>query len=147
MKQSIKLLSMLLTFFAMSFTLTSCSDDDNDNNGIVGKWENLETYDEGNTVGSIKMVLTFNGDGTGRIVEEWNRQSRLTSSYTMDFSWSTTSDTNGNDILRVSYVSGDKNTELFPGGTNTVLWTQRYVLTANILNIYSANGGVWVFKR
>ncbi len=28
MKQSIKLLSMLLTFFAMSFTLTSCSNDD-----------------------------------------------------------------------------------------------------------------------
>lgn len=64
----------------------------------------------------------------------------------MDFYWSITSDANGNDIMRVSYVSGDKNTELFYGDINTALWTRQYVVTGNILNVYT-DGGVWVFHK
>ena len=87
---------------------------------------------------SIKMTLTFNSDNTGKIVEDWEWTSRAESKekYSMEFSWSITTDSNGNNTLRVSYISGDKDTEIFYGNDNTVLWTRQYVLTGKILNIY-----------
>lgn len=59
MKQSIKLLSMLLAVFAMSFTFTSCSDDDQLSDfeeKFVGTWMNVTGY-EG---------YVFNSDHTGQ---------------------------------------------------------------------------------
>lgn len=142
-------------FFIMALVMisgimaSSCSkDDEPEQESILGKWEYSETEtDEDGTV-SISMTLTFKSDRTGSIVEDWSATTRSTSNYrySMDFSWTTTSDSNGNDILKISYVDGDKNTELFPGGSNTVLWTRQYVQTGKILNIYGSDG-VWVFNK
>ena len=59
MKKSIKLLSMLLAVFAMSFTFTSCSDDDQLSDfeeKFVGTWMNV-TGHEG---------YVFNSDHSGQ---------------------------------------------------------------------------------
>lgn len=128
---------------------SSCSNDDEPKeDSIVGKWEYTETETTEDGSISISMTLTFKSDKTGSIVENWSINTRASSNrqYSMDFSWSTTSDSNGNDILKVSYVDGDKNTELFPGSASTVLWSRQYVQTGKILNIYS-NDGVWVFNK
>lgn len=133
-----------------SVSFTSCSNDDDEPKSvsIVGKWESLEEYSDDEESMSIKMTLTFNNDRTGFIEENWKYESKASSveNYRMDFSWATTTDSNGNDILKISYVSGDKVTELFPGSSSAVLWTRQYVLTGNILNIYGGDG-VWVFNR
>ncbi len=150
MKKSIKFFSFLLMFFTMGICLSSCGSDDDEPTGgnLVGKWVYTETYSEDEGAGTIEMILTFNSNNTGSIVERWQYQSKASSNetYSMEFSWSTTTDTNGNDILRISYVSGDRETELFPGYSNTVLWTRQYVLTGKILNIYGGSG-VWVFNK
>lgn len=156
--KSVRYAGMLfLALFAL--VVTSCGGDDNDDpepvpdapqttNGLVGTWSLTETASDETGSGSLTMTLTFNADNTGSIVEDWYITSRASSreTYSMSFSWSVTSDSNGNDILRISYVSGDKNTEIFPGSSTTVLWTRQYVLTGNILNIYGGSG-VWVFNR
>lgn len=115
---------------------------------LVGTWTAQETVTQDGMSLTLKMTLTFQEDNMGTIVEEWIASTRATTheTYAMTFSWSTTSDASGNDILRVSYVSGDKNTELFSGSANTALWTRQYVLTGRILNIYEG-GGVWVFNK
>ena len=125
----------------------SCSDDEPKTVSIVGKWESVESYSDDGILETIRMNLTFNSDRTGSIVETWNYETRATSTenYSMNFSWATTTDSNGNDILKISYISGDKVTELFPG-SSAVLWTRQYVLTGDILNIHDGDG-VWVFKR
>lgn len=151
MVQFHKLLALMILVFMTGIMATSCSSDNDDPQdvSIVGKWAFSESfdYDEDETE-SVTMLLTFNSDRTGSIEEYWVIESRATSSenYRMDFSWTTSSDANGNEILKVSYLSGDKNTELFPGGSSTVLWTRQFVLTGNILNIHGGDG-VWVFKR
>lgn len=135
-----------------SVMFASCSKDEDDEltkeSGLPGTWVYEELLEEDNGTASVKMTLTFNANNTGSIVEDWTNESRASShqTYSMDFSWSTTTDSSGNDILRISYVSGDKNTELFGGTSSTVLWTRQYVLTGNILNIYQG-AGVWVFNR
>lgn len=154
-------LAGLLVVILTAFFTTSCGGDDKDDEpdnpnpgtelgSIIGTWVYEESsYDpEDKETASMVMTLKFNSDYTGSVVEDWT-YSRASShySYSMNFSWSTTSDSNGNDILRVSYVSGDQGMmDLFPGSDNTVLWTRQYVLTGNILNIYGGNG-VWVFNR
>ncbi len=144
-------MTLLLMAILSGVVSTSCSSDDNDEpkaQSIVGKWELYESYEEDDETGSIQMVLTFNSDYTGSIDETWRYQSRASQveNYHMDFNWSTTTNSNGSDILKISYVSGDKETELFPGYSTTVLWTREYVLTGKILNIYGGDG-VWVFNR
>jgi len=137
-----------MIFAIMSgITVTSCSDEPQEDN-IVGKWFYSETEVDDDYYSDISMTLTFNKDKTGTIVESWREETKTRSSaeYRMNFSWTTTSDSNGNNILKVSYVSGDKETELFPGSSNTVLWSRQYVLTGKILNIYSGDG-VWVFNK
>ncbi|MBO4995551.1 MAG: hypothetical protein J6C78_06245 [Muribaculaceae bacterium] len=155
MTKKIKLLSMLLALMFIPVVFSSCGGDDDDDepissNGLVGYWTLEEVYDsdDGDIRTSVKMTLKFNKDNSGEIVEELTSESRASThkTYTMKFSWSTTSDSNGNDILRVSYISGDKTTMLFPGSSNTVLWTRRYVRTGNILNVY-CNDGVLVFNK
>ena len=150
MKKSIKVLSFLLMFFTMGICFSSCSSDDDDPKGgsLVGKWTYLETYTDEDAASSVEMILTFNSNNTGSIVERWLYQTKASSNetYSMEFSWSTTTDSSGNEILRISYVSGDKETELFPGYSSTVLWTRQYVLTGKILNIYGGDG-VWVFNK
>lgn len=133
------------------FTFSSCGGDDDEpakNASLIGTWVYEELNQDDDVMENVKMTLKFDANNTGSIVEEWLYETRASSheTYSMKFSWSTTSDSNGNDILRISYVSGDKNTELFPGGVNTVLWTRQYVLTGKILNIYGGDG-VWVFNR
>lgn len=147
MKKTFGILCMALVAVLTCVGFTSCSDDD-DNKSIVGTWECYDEYVSADEQESIKMTLTFKKDNTGSIVEEWNSVSRATSQevYTMNFSWSTTTDASGNDILRVSYQSGDKNTELFMGTANTALWTKQFVLTGKTLNIYGSEG-VWVFNK
>lgn len=135
----------------ITLMFTSCGDDEDslkDSDSLVGTWVLEETYEDEDESASIKMTLKFNKDNTGSIVEDWVSQTKSSTheTYSMNFSWSTTSDSNGNDILRVSYVSGDKNTELFPGVSSTVLWTRQFVQTGKILNIYS-NDGVWVLNK
>lgn len=154
-------MSKFFKFFAVSlmvvvagFAFTSCGDDDDDDknqgNGgsLVGTWTLNETLDDEDGIETVSMVLTLKGDHTGSIKEDWMYQSRAASveTYQMNFSWSTVSDSNGNQILQVSYISGDKNTEIFMGSSNTVLWKRQYVLTGKILNIYG-DGGVWVFNK
>ncbi len=146
-----KLFSVMLIMLMTGISFSSCSKDDGDEPktvNIVGKWEYMETYEDENVTESIKMVLTFNNDRTGSIEENWVYESRASSveNYKMNFSWATSTDSNGNEILKISYVSGDKVTELFPGESTTVLWTRQFVLTGNILNIYGGDG-VWVFNR
>lgn len=132
--------------------VTSCSkDDEYDTSGsgaLIGTWILEESSEESDFSGALNMTLTFRSNNTGSIVEEWITNTRATeiNKYAMDFYWSITSDANGNDIMRVSYVSGDKNTELFYGDINTALWTRQYVVTGNILNVYT-DGGVWVFHK
>lgn len=142
---------MLVAVVTMGFTMTSCSDDDSnvlDNSSIEGRWVYTENYDDEGETLLITMELVFNRDKTGYIIENYDYSSRASSKeqYRMDFSWSTTQDSNGNDLLKVSYMSGDKNTELFYGSSGTVLWTRQFVLTGAILNIYEGDG-VWVFNR
>lgn len=145
-----KFLTIMVITIMSGLTVTSCSSDDDEPKAvsIVGKWQHQETYSDEDESGSISMTLTFNSDRTGSIIEDWTYESRASShqSYKMDFSWATSTDSNGNEILKISYVSGDKVTELFPGGSSTVLWTRQFVLTGNILNIYDSDG-VWVFNR
>lgn len=144
MKQLFKYFSMAMLVAVMVVSFSSCSDDKNDDvlksTSIVGRWECTQSDDEN----LFKMVLTFNSDATGIIDEAWS--TRASSAYSMQFTWSTTTNANGDNILRVSYVKGDKLTELFPGSSSTVLWSRQYVLTGDILNIYQGDG-VWVFKR
>lgn len=133
---------------------TSCGNDDDDDimdsGNITGTWvlEEIDNDPDDDYTSSIKITLKFNKNATGSIVEEWTTTSKATNHevYTMNFSWSTTADADGNDILRISYVSGDKNTELFPGGSGTVLWKRQYVVTGKILNIYDGDG-VWVLNK
>lgn len=155
MKKIYKLLPVMLFTLMTGFAITSCSSDDDKAAteepkavSIVGRWENLESYTSDEVESSIKMVLTFNSDRTGSIEEYWAYQTKASSNetYSMKFSWATTTNSSGDEILKISYISGDKNTELFPGSSNTVLWSRQYVLTGNILNIYGGDG-VWVFNR
>lgn len=115
---------------------------------LVGTWYLETTESDDGTTASLSMKLTFNEDKTGSIVETLTYTTRATESqrYSMNFGWSTTSNSNGEDILRVSYVSGDKNTWLFMGSSSTVLWTRQYVVTGDILNVYLTDG-VLVFHR
>ncbi len=145
-----------LTFVAIlaAVMCTSCGDDEapepapGEVDELVGTWYLETTASDDGTTASLSMKLTFNEDKTGSIVETWTYTTRATESqrYSMNFGWSTTSNSNGEDILRVSYVSGDKNTELFIGSSSTVLWTRQYVVTGDILNMY-VGGGVLVFHR
>lgn len=149
---------MLLLCALVAPALTSCGDDKDskdpnepdapDLESIVGIWEYWDYYSDEDNDTEFKMVLTFNNDHTGSISESWVFRSRASTNrtYNMKFSWTTTSDSYGNDIMRISYVSGDKDTELFNGGQNTVLWSRQYVLTGTILNVYQGDG-VWVFNR
>lgn len=151
MEKFYKFLTVMILAIMTGFTTTSCSDDDDKGNGasLVGKWEYSDTNTSSNSTNTVRMVLTFNSDKTGSIDETWSSQSRasMDSHYNMKFSWASTTDSNGNDILKISYVSGDKETDLFPGAESTVLWTRQYVLTGKILNIYSGNSSVWVFNK
>jgi len=144
MKQLFKYFSMVVMVAVMTVSFSSCDDDKNDDvlksTSIVGRWECAQADDES----SFKMILTFNSDATGIIEETWS--SKASSAYSMRFTWSTTTNADGDNILKVSYVDGDKQTELFPGSSSTVLWSRQYVLTGDILNIYQGDG-VWVFKR
>lgn len=147
MTKSIKFLAILIVGLIASVCTSSCSkDDDEIKDSLVGKWEFkvTETYEDGTE--SLQMILIFNSNHTGSIEENWSDDARSSSTYKMNFQWATSKDSNGNDILKVSYVSGDKNTELFYGTSATALWTRQYVLTGNILNIHSGDG-VWVFNR
>lgn len=144
-----KFVTIMLLVVLTGISVSSCGGNDEPKGAtIVGKWECYEVTSDDDGESSVQMMLTLNKDMTGSIVETWTTQTRAFSNevYSMDFSWATSSDSNGNDILKVSYISGDKNTELFYGNSNTVLWTRQYVLTGNILNIYGGDG-VWVFKR
>ena len=146
-----KFLTVMILVIMTGFTTTSCSDDDDKEKkaNIAGKWEYSDSSTSSGSINTVRMVLTFNSDKTGSIDETWSSQSRasMDSHYNMKFSWATTTDSNGNDILKISYVSGDKETELFPGNESTVLWTRQYVLTGKILNIYSGSSSVWVFNK
>lgn len=134
-----------------TFLCVSCKDEPNDGSNaksFVGTWVCQESDEDEDEWESVSMTLTFKNDNTGKIVENWSWGSRASGNdtYSMTFNWSCTSDSNGNNILQVSYVSGDKNTELFYGYENTVLWKRQYVLTGKTLNIYEGND-VWVFKK
>lgn len=133
-----------------AFMATSCGEDDepSTSGSLVGTWVLEESLSDYDSSAKLKMTLKFNSDNTGSVVEEWTSESRATEHniYSMNFSWSTTTDSDGDDILRVSYVSGDKNTELFSGNSSTVLWSRQYVITGKILNVY-VNNGVWVFNK
>ncbi len=142
MKQFFKRFSMVMMVAVMTVSFSSCKDENGpDSTSIEGRWECVQEDKDDGTL--FKMVLTLNSDATGTIDEELSRASYA---YSMEFTWSTTTNADGDDILRVSYVDGDKETELFPGSSSTVLWSRKYVLTGNILNIYQGEG-VWVFKR
>lgn len=142
----------ILVVLLTTFIASSCSKDDNDNpsnsGALVGTWVTETTGSSDGGFVSMKITIKFNKDNTGSIVEEWSSQTRASSheSYSMNFSWSTTSNANGDDIMRISYVSGDQNTELFPGSGSTALWTRKYVVTGKILNIYDGDG-VWVLNK
>lgn len=148
-KKFLQTFSLLLVTLAMFTGLTSCSSDEPDSQSIVGTWTLSEVEENVNEITTVNMTLTFKSDHTGSIVEVWNTESRASSNerLSMNFSWSSTTDSDGNDILRISHVEGDKSTQLFPGSTNTVLWTLQYVQTGKILNVYSDYGNVWVFKK
>lgn len=150
---------LLVTILAVSMGLgmASCKKDKDDDEpkgpespSLIGTWTLEESdYDpeEGAWV-KVSMVLNLNEDNTGRISENWTFETKASSSfsYAMNFSWSTTVNANGDETLVVSYVSGDKNTEIFMGSESTVLWKRQIALTGNILNIYGGSG-VWVFNK
>lgn len=149
--KKIKFLALAFVVMLTTFMTASCSKEEDDPSAsgtLKGTWVLEETSAGSGYAISLKMTLTFRGDNTGSIVENWVTETRASNSetYEMNFSWSTTSDSNGNDILRVSYVSGDQNTELFTGSGSTALWNRQYVVTGNILNVYG-DDGVWVFHR
>lgn len=141
----------ILAVIMFNFLATSCGKDDPSSPGALhGTWILEATDEDDDYIETLKMTLKFNKNNTGSIVEDWHGETRASEheTYSMDFSWSTTSDSNGNDILRVSYVSGDKDMDLFPDYSgNTALWTCRYVITGKILNIYTSDGDVWVFNK
>lgn len=147
MEKLLKSLLLVLFTLTLSMGMTACGDDDDDEpkkDSLVGKW----VLTEDNLSTTYDITITFNSNKTGTIIERMNSSARAEVTLSMDFSWSTTSDSNGNDILKVSYVSGDRNT-IFPNsssGGNTVLWSRQYVQTGKILNIYDG-GGVWVFNK
>lgn len=146
-----KIITLLLLSIVTGLTFSSCSKADEPKEvTIVGEWNlsEKETNSDGTVTSELKMNLIFKSDRTGSIQEQWTVNSRAVSNetYVMNFSWSTATDSNGNDIMKISYMSGDKDTELFEGGENTVLWTRQYVLTGDILNVYGGDG-VWVFRR
>ena len=138
---------MLMTSMAVS-----CSKDDDvkDSSSIKGTWIYEQIKEDDSSISTTRIVLAFNSDHTGKIIQEWSSETKSSLSSTMNFSWSTTSDSNGRDILRVSYVSGDKNTSIFPGVVdnkdNVALWTREYVVTGKILNLYHGDG-VWRFNK
>lgn len=154
MSKFFKFFAVALLVVVTGFAFTSCSDDDDDKNtngtgSLVGTWSMTQTIENSSSINTISMVLVFKGDHTGSIKQTLTSQSRAASSLEMNFNWSTVSDSNGNQILQVSYVNGDKNTELFYDDSkeqSIVLWRNQYVLTGKILNIYEG-GGVWVFNK
>jgi len=144
----------ILVIMLTTLMATSCGGDDDKDEpsnsaSITGTWTFEETLTDEDGSTSLMMTLIFNKDNTGSIVEVWNTESRASGSntYSMEFSWSSTTNSNGDNILSVSYVSGDKNTELFPGSSSTALWKRQYVVTGKILNIYDGDNGVWVFNK
>ncbi len=149
MAQFASILVVVLT----AFFATSCSDSDDEpstKGSIYGTWTFEDSFiDEDDIMNNLNITLTFNKDNTGSIVEVWGFESRASETYTysMNFSWTTTSDSNGNDIMKLGYISGDKNTEIFKGSQNTVLWSRKYVITGNILNIYDLDDNLWVLHR
>lgn len=158
LKKSRKFFSMaqfasILVVVLTAFFATSCSDSDDEpstKGSIYGTWTFEDFFIEDNTSNGLNITLTLNKDNTGSIVEVWSVESRAseTNTFSMNFSWTTTTDSSGNDIMKLSYISGDKNTEIFMGGENTVLWSRKYVLTGNILNIYDPeDNSVWVLHR
>lgn len=153
MSKVLKFFTMALFAMATVCSLISCSNDTKDaptsgNSSILGTWSLTQEFEEEDGMESVDIVLVFNNNQTGSIKETWRYESRAatTNVREMEFSWSTVSDSDGNQILQVSYVSGDKNTSIFNGSENTALWKREFVLTGNILNIYSGNG-VWVFNK
>lgn len=153
MKKIIKKINLLLCIALMGGMMciaSSCSkNDDPKDVNIVGTWQYTEVIPGYNYTETITMTLKFNSDRTGSISEDWVTETKATgySNYRMDFSWATSVDSSGREILKISYIKGDKNTELFPGD-DTVLWTREFILTGNILNIYGyQSSDVWVFKR
>lgn len=143
-----KWVTVVMLVVASALSLSSCGNDEPDEVTLIGTWEFSNTVSDEDGTSSLKMVLTFKSNNTGSIVETWSTKSKASSNetYSMNFSWATATDANGNDIMKISYVSGDKNTELFYGYSNTALWQRQYVLTGKILNIYDGDG-VWVFNK
>lgn len=139
---------MLIVFLSVFFA-ASCSDDDDPNpssqDALIGSWVAEKTWDDYDEIETLKMTLTFNKGYTGSIVEEFSSETKATERYQMNFSWSISSDANGNDILRFSYVSGDKEMIIFDE-ESAALWIRQYVVTGKILNLYSGDG-VWVFNK
>lgn len=151
MSKFFKFFAAALLVVVAGFAFTSCHPDPKptpNNSSLVGTWTLTETEEDEDEIDTVEMTLIFKNDQTGSIKENWRSESRSVSLYTyeMKFSWSTVSDSDGNQILQVSYISGDKNTEIFMGSSNTALWKRQYVLTGKILNIYGGDG-VWVFNK
>lgn len=75
-KNYLNFLSVLLVLF-VGFSLSSCSDDDNDNEGnkslIVGKWKEIDE-DEKNRIWVIKADGTYSGEDGDETVDKgtWN---------------------------------------------------------------------------
>ncbi len=101
MKQTFKLLSMLLAVFAMNFTFTSCGDDDEPTSDtefketIVGTWVEKDS--------DIPFTLILNADHTGSISYDTSSRALMTDRFT----WSTSTTSSGVNILNTIHTSGD----------------------------------------
>lgn len=148
MMKKTTLLTLLLTVM-LCMGLSACGKDETEkdepvvpSHPLVGVWTN--TNDFGDI--TVSNTLVFNNDYTGSIRENWTTRSSAT--YSMDFEWATNTDANGNTILTVSKTRGNDDVDLFPGADEgVVVWTRRYYLTGNTLNITTGEGYVMVFKR
>lgn len=141
---------MIILFFATS-ALSSCGGDDDEpmvSNDLIGTWT-YEYRSEGPEDGEYEeeiITLKFDKDNKGLIVREESYpiytgliggdagfSGMQHNTYSMKCGWSTSTNSDGKDILIVSYVSGDKKVWPFPG-------TFQYLLMDNILEISDDRG-------
>lgn len=110
MKQTFRLLSMMLCAIMMTTAFTACSnDDDDDSTSLIGTWEQQEIEDDGTTY--VNQII-FNEDGTFTD-SGWNkdtpeRKSTYEGTYVLDGKRLTMTYDNG-DVEPMAYsIKGNK---------------------------------------
>lgn len=134
-------LTTMILLILSALTITSCNNDEPNATGIEGTWK----CSLSNSNYSLDATLVLNKDATGSLVE-YVSEAIGSSENHLYFYWSTTTDSDGNDYLKISYKNGDNSTVLIPVITDSSLKTLKYALTGEKLHVYGVSD-TFVFDK